>query len=363
MLVEKTQKTPLYNQHLKLVAKMSLFANYYLPISYTSQIDEHNSVRKDAGMFDVSHMTIIDIIGAGTRNFLRYLMANDVAKLNKNQALYSCMLNYDGGVIDDLIIYKLAKDNYRIVSNATTKEKDIAWLYKKSKLFDVLVTVNYDLAIIALQGPKAIDKLIKVIKDAQPLSALPPFNAHSIGKLFIAKTGYTGEDGVEIMLPKKEAIIIWQELLKIGVKPCGLGARDTLRLEAGMCLYGNEMDDKISPLETGLSFSVDLSDKKRDFIGREKLLKLKKTGIKNTSVGVILKEKGIIRAGSKIKTNKGIGIISSGVFSPTLKKSIALARVPVASSNNCSVKVRNKWLKAVIVDQRFVSKGKILICS
>ncbi len=350
------KKTPLYEAHIAAGAKMINFANYSLPINYGSQIKEHQAVRCDAGMFDVSHMVIIDITGLNAKRFMSILIANDVNKLKPYQALYSCMLNENAGVIDDLIIYYLADDSYRLVVNATTRDKDISWIKKQATNFDIAVNIRDDLAMIAIQGPNAIDKFNNAMPGlSDKLAKLKPLYTIVIGSLFIARTGYTGEDGIEIMLPIKSAKWTWDMLVNAGVKPCGLGARDSLRLEAGMSLYGNEMDDSISPIDAGLSWSIDLKDSNRGFIGRDKL-----SAKKYDFVGIILLDKGIIRSKAIINTNNGDGYITSGGFSPTIGASIALARVPINASGKCKVKVRNKLLNAKIVKPRFVRNGKQL---
>ncbi len=357
------KKTALYDVHLLAGANMVNFANWQLPIHYGSQIEEHHSVRTNAGMFDVSHMTIIDIKGAKAKFFMRTLIANDVIKLTKQgEALYSCMLNDSGGVIDDLIVYYGSDTNYRMIVNAKTRDKNMRWIKNKKQPFALSMQVRDDLAMIAVQGPNAISKFKSAMPGTEEmLTDLPLFSATSVGELFIARTGYTGEDGLEIILPNKSAPFTWKMLLEAGVKACGLGARDTLRLEAGLNLYGQEMDEDISPLEAGLAWTVDLADKARDFIGRSAFEKLKKSGVNKKLVGLILLDKGVMRVGQKLKTNQGEGVITSGGFSPTICKSIALARIMKNSSGNCQVVARNKYLNAKIVKPKFVRLGKILV--
>jgi len=356
-------KTCLNSQHIAIGGKMVDFGGWEMPLNYGSQIDEHHYVRNDAGMFDVSHMCVIDIKGSSSQDFLRFLIANDVKKLiSKGQALYSCMLNLNGGVIDDLITYYLDNDFYRIVVNAGTTEKDLEWISKQSEEFDVSIDHRIDLAMIAVQGPNAISKTYQAIPGIEDIcKELKPFHAISVGSLFIARTGYTGEDGFEIILPNKAAEFTWKMLMNSGVKPCGLGARDTLRLEAGMSLYGSEMDDSVSPLECNLGWTVDLNDKERKFIGREALENLKSTGTDYTVSGLILNDKGVIRDHQKVITNKGEGEVTSGSFSPTMGISIALARIPKESYGECNIEVRNKLLSAKIVKPPFVRNGKIII--
>jgi len=356
-------KTCLNSQHTELGGKMVDFGGWEMPLNYGSQIDEHHCVRNDAGMFDVSHMCVIDIKGNSSQDFLRFLIANDVKKLtSKGQALYSCMLNERGGVIDDLITYCFDDDFYRLVVNAGTTEKDLDWISKQSEEFDVSINHRTDLAMIAVQGPNAISKTYQAIPGTEEICRdLKPFHAVSIGSLFIARTGYTGEDGFEIILPEKSAEFTWKMLIDAGVKPCGLGARDTLRLEAGMSLYGSEMDDSVSPLECNLSWTVDLNDKDRKFIGKDALESLKSAGTKYMVSGLILNDKGVIRDHQKVITNHGEGEVTSGSFSPTIGKSIALARLPKESSGECNIEVRNKLLSAKIVKPPFVRNGKILV--
>ena len=357
------KKTCLNSQHTELGGKMVDFGGWEMPLNYGSQIDEHHIVRKDAGMFDVSHMCIVDITGELSREFLRFLVANDVYKLtSKGQAIYSCMLNENGGVIDDLIAYYLEDDLYRLVVNAGTADKDLEWILKQSEEFDISINHRQDLAMIAVQGPNAISKTYQAIPGTEEVCKnLKPFSAVSIGSLFIARTGYTGEDGFEIILPEKSAEFTWQMLLDAGVKPCGLGARDTLRLEAGMSLYGSEMNESISPLECNLSWTVDLNDTDRNFIGKKAIEELRSAGIKYKVSGLILNDKGVIRDHQKVITADGEGEVTSGSFSPTIGKSIALARLPINSSGECNIEVRNKSLSAKIVKPPFVRNGKILV--
>jgi len=274
--------TPLYQAHIDAGGKMVDFGGWEMPLNYGSQIEEHHQVRNDAGMFDVSHMTVVDFKGPQAKVFLQTLIANDVDKLKtEGKALYSCMLNEKGGVVDDLIVYYLNDEDYRMVINAGTTEKDIAWINTQAEGFDVSVEPKFDLAMIAVQGPNARAKVFEAMPGVEDVCGeLKPFNAASLGSLFIARTGYTGEDGFEIMLPEKSAEFTWKMLLEVGVKPCGLGARDTLRLEAGMSLYGSEMNDQVSPLEAALTWTVDLSDEDRHFVGRDALEALETKALK-----------------------------------------------------------------------------------
>lgn len=359
-----TFKTPLYDKHCELGAKIVDFAGWEMPLYYGSQIEEHNFVRNDAGMFDVSHMNIVDVKGRDAHEFISYLIANDIDKLKTvGAALYSCMLNERGGVVDDLIVYQTTEDDYRIVVNAATHDKDIAWFKLQAGKFSVKVTECTNLAMIAIQGPKACEKTKRVLKPEQlkAVNNLKVFHGVAIGEWWIARTGYTGEDGYEIMLPAFEAPIFWQELLEAGVKPCGLVARDSLRLEAGMSLYGSEMDENVTPLEANLAWTVAFEPADRDFIGRKALEEQQKEGIKRTLVGLVMEEKGVLRSHQKvIVPNLGEGEITSGGFSPTLGYSIALARVPAGTllGSSCFVEIRDKQLPVRVVKPPFVRNGK-----
>lgn len=357
------KKTPLYQAHIDAGGKMVDFGGWEMALNYGSQLEEHNQVRTDAGMFDVSHMTVVDFKGIEAKKFLQILLANDVAKLKtQGKALYSCMLNEAGFVVDDLIVYYQNDNNYRMVINATSTEKDIAWINAQAKGFEVQIEPRFDLAMIAVQGPNAREKVYQAMPGVKEVcGALKPFNAAHLGSLFIARTGYTGEDGFEIMLPEKSAEWTWKMLLETGVKPCGIGARDTLRLEAGMSLYGAEMDENTSPLEAGLGWTVDLANQNRAFFGRDALLALQKKGIDKTIVGLLLEGKGVIRNGQKVLTNIGEGIVTSGTFSPTIAAAIALASVPRDSTGLCEIEMRNKKVSAKIVSPPFVRNGKILV--
>jgi len=355
--------TPLFQAHVDAGGKMVDFGGWEMPLNYGSQIEEHHQVRQNVGMFDVSHMTVVDFKGVQAKAFLQILIANDVDKLKtEGKALYSCMLNETGGVVDDLIVYYLNEQDYRMVINAGTTEKDIAWINTQAQGFDVSIEPKFDLAMIAVQGPNAREKVFEAMPGVEELAGeLKPFNAASLGGLFIARTGYTGEDGFEIMLPEKSAEFTWKMLLEAGVKPCGLGARDTLRLEAGMSLYGSEMNENISPLEAALTWTVDLSNEERRFVGRDALEALRDEGVKQTIVGLILEGKGVIRDHQKVVTSLGNGEVTSGSFSPTMGKAIALARVPMGATGSCEIEIRNKLVSAKIVKPPFVRNGKVLV--
>ncbi|HEY9148659.1 MAG TPA: glycine cleavage system aminomethyltransferase GcvT [Gammaproteobacteria bacterium] len=358
-------RTPLYEAHVAQGAKMVDFSGWEMPIHYGSQIEEHHQVRRDAGMFDVSHMCVVDLRGAKSRDFLRYLMANDVAKIDgqPGKALYSCMLNERGGVIDDLIIYHMSSVWYRLVVNAGTREKDVAWLARHAASFGVELEVRTDLAMIAVQGPSAREKVHRVLgARADAAAVLERFYAAESGPLFIARTGYTGEDGYEIMLPEEQAEDYWHALQEAGVAPCGLGARDTLRLEAGMNLYGQDMTEDTSPLTSGLGWTIAWEPQDRKFIGREVLQAEREAGAVQRLVGLVLEDKGVLRAHQRvIVEGLGEGETTSGSFAPTLGKAIALARIPVGEATQCSVEIRNKLLKARIVKPPFVRNGKSVI--
>jgi aminomethyltransferase len=361
-----TQKTILNDTHRTLGAKMVDFGGWDMPIHYGSQIDEHHQVRKDAGMFDVSHMTVVDLRGERTREFLRHLLANSVDKLKKSgKALYTCMLNPRGGVIDDLIVYYLADEFFRLVVNAATREKDLAWINGQAAAFDVELTERDDYAMVAVQGPNAREKTIGLLRedDRLRIGKLGRFSAASAvlagggTELFVARTGYTGEDGFEIVVPQDQVVALWNALLDVGVKPAGLGARDTLRLEAGMNLYGQDMDDGVSPYEAALGWTVAL-DEGRDFIGRDVLEKQKAEGAPRQMIGLVMDEKGVLRHGQKVLTDNGEGEILSGTFSPTLGKAIAFARVPAGVPGDVRVDIRGREVPVRVVGFPFVRDGQ-----
>lgn len=357
-------QTALFDRHVAAGGKMVDFAGWDMPIHYGSQLEEHHYVRQHAGVFDVSHMTVVDIKGAKSQAFLRHLLANDVAKLTTpGKALYSCMLNEEAGIIDDLITYFMDDTWYRMVVNAATREKDLNWLQKQAAPYNVEIEERPELAMLAVQGPEARDKVHQVLsQQADPARDLKPFFATQCGDIFIARTGYTGEDGYEIVLPSGDAPALWDQLLAAGVKPVGLGARDTLRLEAGMNLYGQDMDETTSPLESALGWTVAWQPEDRDFIGRAVLDEQKQQGVSQKLVGLVLMDKGVLRPHQKvIVNNAGEGEITSGSFSPTLKNSIAFARVPAAIDTECEVEIRNKRLKAKVVKPPFVRFGKSCI--
>lgn len=359
-------RTPLYDEHVRLGAKIVDFAGYDMPLHYGSQLEEHQQVRTDAGMFDVSHMTVTDVSGAGGRDFLRHVLANDVDKLVPGQALYTCMLNPDGRVLDDLIIYRLSEPSqWRLVTNAATREKDLAWLHQQAGDFDVSLQTHDASALIAIQGPRARDKVHGVLDESARAAAaqLGNFQAVEAGELFIAHTGYTGESGYEILVPAGRAVALWQALLEAGVKPVGLGARDTLRLEAGMALYGQDMDENTTPLETGLGWTIAWQPEDRDFIGRAALEALRDGGVRQKSVGLVLEGKGVLRAHQKVFAgDREVGEITSGSYSPVLERAIALARIDRdVGDDRCSVEMRGRRQDASVVKPPFVRHGKVRV--
>lgn len=357
------KRTPLFDAHRNCNAKLVDFSGWEMPLHYGSQLEEHHVVRRDAGMFDVSHMLAIDVLGEQAKDLLQVILANNVARLKQpGKALYSCMLNPQGGIIDDLIAYYLADGVYRLVVNAGTADKDMEWITRQrdSSGLDVEVNARRDLAMIAVQGPNAREKFWQAHPAVRNDSAgLASFFGVAVSDWLIARTGYTGEDGFEVALPAGEADGLWQSLLAAGVKAAGLGARDTLRLEAGMNLYGQDMDETVTPGESGLQWTVDLSGS-RDFVGRDAISELRPA---RKLVGLVLRERGVLRAHQKVQTPFGPGEVTSGTFAPTLGLSIAFARVPieVGLGDDVSVDVRGRNLLARTVKYPFVRHGQSLI--
>lgn len=364
-----TQQTVLYPKHLEAGAKMVDFHGWEMPINYGSQIEEHHAVRSRAGMFDVSHMTIVDLHGERTRDFLRYLLANDVAKLTvPGKALYSGMLTEQGGVIDDLIVYFLTEHFFRLVVNSATRDKDLAWIIQHASEFAVTVTERPELAMIAVQGPEAKARVATLLDGAQQAAVadMKPFFGVQAGELFIATTGYTGEEGYEIVLAQEKACDLWQSLLDAGVAPCGLGARDTLRLEAGMNLYGQDMDESISPLAANMAWTIAWEPSDRAFIGRAVLEAQKAAADQPKLVGLLMEEKGVLRAGMPVSFTGSDGslregVITSGTFSPTLGVSIALARVPRDIGASAEVEIRKKKVTVAVTKPAFVRNGQKIV--
>lgn len=358
------QRTPLYEQHLALGAKMVDFGGWDMPLHYGSQVEEHHQVRRDCGVFDVSHMTVVDVTGPQAQAWLQYLLANDVARLKTpGKALYSGMLNERGGVVDDLIVY-LTDWGYRVVVNAGTRDKDLAWMQAHTAGFDVSMAERAELAMLAIQGPQARAKTAELVSSARAaiINELKVFQGLPEGDWFIARTGYTGEDGLEIMLPAEQAAAFLSELVGAGIAPIGLGARDTLRLEAGMNLYGQDMTDDVSPLAANMAWTIAWEPAERQFVGRSALEAQRAAGDQPKLVGLVLEERGVLRAHQVVRIDGiGEGEITSGSFSPTLGKSIALARVPAATGDRAEVEIRGKWYPVRVVQANFVRNGKATI--
>ena len=359
------RRTPLYDLHVAAGARMVDFGGWDMPVDYGSQIEEHHAVRRDAGMFDVSHMCVVDLRGAGVRPLLLRLLANDVGRLTApGKAIYSCMLRPDGGVIDDLIACYLDEKWFRVVVNAGTADKDLAWIKEHARQIGVAVVARRDLAIVAIQGPNARSKVTPLLPESARAAAGALgnfFGAAFDDEWFVSRTGYTGEDGFEVALPAAAAAGFWSALAAAGVAPCGLGARDTLRLEAGMNLYGNDMDETVSPLESGLAWTVVL-DGHRDFIGKPALVQQRADGVPRQLAGLLLEDRGVLRAHQKVFAGAtGEGEVTSGTFSPTLERSIALARLPGAAAGKVEVDIRGRHVPARIVKPPFARNGKARI--
>ena len=355
------KRTPLYDRHLAAGARMVDFGGWDMPLHYGSQIEEHHQVRRDAGMFDVSHMAVVDITGLDAKPWLQRLLANDVARLGEiGRALYSAMLNIDGGILDDLIVYR-TEDGYRLVLNAGTRDKDLAWMQQQVDGAAVTLTERTELAMLAVQGPRARELCASVLSESRAalISILKPFEGQPEGTWFIARTGYTGEDGLEIMLPADEVAELWQALLDAGCQPCGLGARDTLRLEAGLNLYGADIDERTSPLAANMGWTIAWQPVDREFIGRQALEAQRQAGDQPKQVGLVLNERAVLRAHQTVIVDGvGEGEITSGSFSPTLGCSIALARVPAATGSTARVDIRGRQLDVRVIRPGFVRNGK-----
>jgi aminomethyltransferase len=371
------QQTPLYQWHQSNNGKTVDFSGWDMPVNYGSQMEEHHAVRQSAGMFDVSHMTVVDVMGADAKAYFQRLLANDVSRIDDlvGKALYSGMLNADGGVIDDLIVYNMGNDEqgaqwFRTVVNCGTREKDLAWMQLQAQSFTVSINERADLAMIAVQGPEAIALHKQVANSdlSNKIAELAVFQGVAWGESFYARTGYTGEDGLEIIIPNAEVQALWESLITVGVKACGLGARDTLRLEAGMNLYGHEMDDTVSPLVANMAWTIAWQPEDRDFIGREAISAEKQQGVQQRLVGLVMRDKGVLRAHQAVRisdtnNDEAVGEITSGTFSPTLGYSIALARVPVAlkAGQQCQVEIRKRWVTVDVTFPSFVRNGETLI--
>ncbi|KTC33275.1 MAG: glycine cleavage system aminomethyltransferase GcvT [Pseudomonas sp.] len=358
------QRTPLYDLHLALGAKMVDFGGWDMPLHYGSQVEEHHQVRRDCGVFDVSHMTVIDVDGPQAKAWLQHLLANDVERLhNPGQALYSAMLNEQGGIVDDMIVYRL-EDSYRLVVNAATREQDLDWMRAQVGAFQVRLLERPELAMLAIQGPQARQRIAALVSQSKAtlIQQLKPFEGRVDGDWFIARTGYTGEDGLEIVLPAEQAPAFFNDLVGAGISPIGLGARDTLRLEAGMNLYGQDIHQDVSPLAANMAWSIAWEPASRQFVGRTALQAERTTGVQHKLVGLVLEERGVLRAHQVVRiADVGEGEITSGSFSPTLSKSIALARVPMATGDRAEVEIRGKWYPVRVVKPTFVRHGKTLI--
>jgi aminomethyltransferase len=358
------KRTPLYSCHAELGAKLVDFAGWEMPVQYDGVIDEHRAVRTAAGMFDVSHMGEVRVRGAGAEGFLQRLTPNDVTKLAPGRAHYSGLLTDRGTYIDDLLIYRLAADDFLVVVNASNAERDFAWIAERAE-GDAQVTNESDrYALIALQGPKAIEILTPL---ATPGVAALRYYGFLQGEVagrpaLISRTGYTGEDGVELYLAPEDAPEIWRRLLGLGVKPAGLGARDTLRLEAAMALYGHEIDETTTPFEAGLAWVVKLD--KGEFLGREALQAQRAAGMSRKLVGFEVQGRGIARQGHTVLSQEGgeaVGAVTSGTWSPTFEKALGMAYVPVATSapgTPLTLDVRGKAVPAVVVDVPFYRRAK-----
>ena len=352
----KLNRTTLNQVHVNLGGKLVDFSGWSLPIHYGSQIKEHHAVRQGAGIFDVSHMTIIECKGSMAKDFLRRVLANDVGSLAMNQALYSVLLNERGGVVDDLIVYRLS-DCFRLVTNAATRDKVVSWLDLQN--LEQIQIEEIDLSMIAIQGPDA-QKMIGHWNKSHDFDSLKPFSCVPIDEVLIARTGYTGEDGFELMVPNSQVIDLWNFFAGEGAEPVGLGARDTLRLEAGLNLYGQDMDEEVDPFVSNLGWTIKWEPEDRDFIGRD-ALQLRKKELSEKLVGLVLTGKGVLRHGQRVLTDYGEGLITSGSFSPSMDCSIALARVPKLAQDKCRVEIRDKLANAEIVKPPFVRHGKILV--
>ena len=351
-------KTLLNKSHIELGAKMVNFSNWEMPISYSSLIEEHNAVRNTVGIFDVSHMSVFDFDGDNQVAFFEKIFANDIKKIYKdNKAIYGALLNEEGGILDDLIIYH-ANNKFRLVSNCSTREQNRQWFEKHAVEFGVKVMERSDMGILAIQGPDAINKILEIKEIDAQVNALQSFGCMFEGDKLYARTGYTGEDGLELIVPTKDINHLWDQALELGCTPIGLGARDTLRLEAGLNLYGNDMTINNHPYESNMGWTIDMSDENREFIGKDALLSIDQSKSQKI-VGIILQDKGVLRSGYEITHEQGKGVVLSGSYSPTLQSSIGLARVDQGYKENGKVMIRNKLLNVDFVSPRFLGQGKI----
>ncbi len=357
-------KTPLHALHLAAGARMAPFAGWDMPLHYGSQLDEHHAVRAAAGVFDVSHMAQADLSGPQADDYLRRVLCGDVARIASGKALYTCLLNEQAGIIDDLLVYRLGADRFRLVLNAARREADLAWLRAGQAGFDVVLTPRDELAMLAVQGPQAralADPLLPAALRAG-VAGLARFAAAEDDDWLVGRTGYTGEDGYEIMLPAAAAPALWQALLQAGVRPAGLGARDTLRLEAGLSLYGHDMDDTVTPLECGLGWTVHWEPAQRDFIGRAALAAQRAAGPDRQRAGVVLACRGVLRDGAPVlQEGRQIGHLTSGGFGPTVGRGIGLARVEAGAGGACTIRIRDRELPARFVNPPFVREGALRV--
>ena len=353
-------KTALNNAHIKLGAKMVNFSHWEMPISYTSLIEEHHAVRNTAGIFDVSHMSVFDFKGGDQVAFFKKIFANDIKKIcNDDKAIYGALLNEEGGILDDLIIYH-AQDKFRLVSNCSTREQNRQWYEKHAVEFGVEVVERSDMGILAIQGPDALNKILSIEEINPQVNNLRSFGCMFDGDKLYARTGYTGEDGLEIIVPSVDINQLWDQALRLGCTPIGLGARDTLRLEAGLNLYGNDMTIVNHPYESNLGWTIDMTDENRQFIGKEALLSIDQSKSQKI-VGIILRDKGVLRSGYEVTHDEGKGVVLSGSYSPTLQSSIGLARVDQGYKKDGKVMIRNKMLNIDFVSPRFIVRGKISV--
>ena len=351
-------KTPLNKSHIELGAKMVNFSNWEMPISYSSLIEEHNAVRSTVGIFDVSHMSVFDFDGDNQVAFFEKIFANDIKKIYKDdKAIYGALLNEEGGILDDLIIYH-ANNKFRLVSNCSTRKQNRQWFEKHALEFGIKVIERSDMGILAIQGPDALNKILKIKEIDNQVNTLQSFGCMFEGDKLYARTGYTGEDGLELIVPTKDINHLWDQALELGCTPIGLGARDTLRLEAGLNLYGNDMTINNHPYESNMGWTIDMSDESREFIGKDALLSIDQSKSQKI-VGIILQDKGILRSGYEITHEQGKGEVLSGSYSPTLQSSIGLARVDQGYKENGKVMIRNKLLNIDFVSPRFLGQGKI----
>jgi aminomethyltransferase len=357
-----SERTVLNGLHREYGGRMVEFAGWELPLHFGSQLEEHRAVRREAGLFDVSHMSLFDLEGPDALAFLRGLLANDAGRLEPGRGLYTCLLNEAGGVLDDAVLFRSEGDRFRLVANAATRARIADWLAQQAGGWRVRVELRSDLAMIAVQGPQARSKAQACLPEALAACSLglAPFGCAEAGAWLVARTGYTGEEGYEIMLPQADAPDLWRALAAAGARPCGLGARDTLRLEAGLRLYGADMDDTVTPLESGLGWTVAFAPEGRAFIGRAALEKQREAGGLRRFVGLDLEDRGVMRGGQRVVVPEvGEGVVTSGIFSPTLGRSVAFARLPAGQYDHCLVDIRGQWKSARVSVPRFLPPTRL----